>query len=318
VGDGRASTRSGLLYGIGAYIIWGVIPLYFRAVDGVSPAELLAQRIVWSFLLLTIVLTVMRRWSDLLRPLRTRRTLFSLTISAFLLAANWLIYIHSVARRDVVQASLGYFMLPLFSVFLGLIFLRERLRPPQWLAVGFAGAGIGFLMLTVDEFPWIALGVSISFGLYGLVRKVTPVDGLTGVTIETLILTPAALACLAWWGSQGSLAFGTAGWRLDLLIAASGVVTAVPLLLFGQAARMLPLSTLGFLQYIGPTAALVIAVAIFGEPLTWQKQVCFALVWTGLAILAVETALRSRQAPSPIALTESMPEDERQAVTCPD
>jgi chloramphenicol-sensitive protein RarD len=318
VGDGRGSARAGLFYGFGAYIIWGVIPLYFRAVDGVSPSELLAQRIVWSFLLLSIVLTVMRRWSDLSRPLRTRRTLLALAVSAFLLAANWLIYIHSVARREVVQASLGYFMLPLFSVFLGLIFLRERLRPPQWLAVGFAAAGIGFLMFTVDEFPWIALGVAISFGLYGLVRKVTPVDGLTGVTIETLILTPAALACLAWWRAQGTLAFGTAGGRLDLLIAASGVVTAVPLFLFGQAARSLPLSTLGFLQYIGPTAALIIAVAVFGEPLTWQKQVCFALVWIGLAILAVETVLRSRRAAPSIALRESLSGSQRQAVTCRD
>jgi chloramphenicol-sensitive protein RarD len=317
VGDGRASTRSGLLYGIVAYIIWGVIPLYFRAVDGVSPTELLAQRIVWSFLLLSIVLTVLRRWSDLWRPLRTRRTLLSLTASAFLLAANWLIYIHSVARREVVQASLGYFMLPLFSVFLGMIFLRERLRRAQWLAVGFAAAGIGFLMFTVDEFPWIALGVAVSFGLYGLVRKVTPVDGLTGVTIETLILAPAALACLVWWVSQGTLAFGTAGARLDLLIAASGIVTAIPLLLFGQAARQLPLSTLGFLQYIGPTVALVIAVAVFGEPLTWQKQVCFALVWSGLAILALETLMRSR-ATRPIPLRELPNESRRQAVTCRD
>jgi chloramphenicol-sensitive protein RarD len=316
VGDGRASVRVGLVCGLVAYIIWGVIPLYFRAVDGVSPAELLAQRIVWSFVLLAGVLTVLGRWPDLVRPLRTPRTLLLLTISAFLLAVNWLIYIHSVARREVVHASLGYFMLPLFSVFLGLIFLRERLRRAQWLAVGFAATGIGFLMITIKEFPWIALGVSISFGLYGLVRKVTPVDGLSAVTIETILLTPAALACLVWWGSAGVLEFGRHDRLLDALIVASGVVTAVPLLFFAQAARRLPLSTLGFLQYIGPIVALFIAVIAFGEPVQWEMLVCFGLVWCGLAVLAVESTLLARRLAPPPPFPEPVPENEPSAITC--
>jgi chloramphenicol-sensitive protein RarD len=318
VGDGRGSARAGLLYGIGAYIIWGIIPLYFRAVEGVSAEELLAQRIVWSFILLTIVLTILRRWPDLARPLRSPRTILNLSVSALLLAANWLIYIHSVESHQVIQSTLGYFMLPLFSVFLGLIFLRERLRPAQWLAVGLAAAGIGFLIYMVDEFPGFALGVAVSFGLYGLVRKVTPVDGLTGVTIETLLLAPAAAACLGWWWLNGTLAFGTKGAKLDGLVMASGVVTAVPLLFFGQAARRLPLSTLGFLQYVGPTLALFIAVFTFGEPFKWEQKLCFALVWSGLAVLGLETILRSRRPALRPATTAPEPEPDRQHVACGD
>lgn len=314
MGDTRPAARGGLLYALGAYFIWGVIPLYFDLVRSVSPLELLAQRIVWSFVLLALVLTVLRRWADLARPLRSRRTLLLLTASALLLAANWLVYIDSVMKRQLLQSTLGYFMLPLFSIFLGLVFFRERLRPGQWLALGIAGAGIGFLILMLDGFPWYAVGVTLSFGLYGVVRKVTPVDGLTGVTVETLLLAPAAAACLAWWGVQGTLSFGHVSLSLDALIVASGVVTAVPLLFFGQAARRLPLSTLGFLQYIGPTVALLIAVVTFGEPFEWEKQVCFGLVWAGLAVLAIESVVQQRRrVPLPT------PVDERpQAAACPE
>jgi chloramphenicol-sensitive protein RarD len=308
VGDGRGSARAGMLYGLAAYVIWGLIPLYFRAVDRVSPTELLAQRIVWSVVLLAAVLTVLRRWPLLYRPLRSPRTLLHLTVSALLLAANWLIYIHSVASRQLVQASLGYFILPLFSVFLGLIFLRERLRPVQWLAVGLAAAGIGILVLMVDQFPWIAVGLAFSFGLYGLVRKVTPVDGLSGVMIETLLLTPAALVSLAWWAVQGTLEFGKSGPVLDALIVASGLLTAIPLLFFAQATRRLPLSTLGFLQYVGPTVALLIAVTAFGESVQWEKKICFALVWAGLALLAAESVLYSRQRTAHATVTGPEPE----------
>jgi chloramphenicol-sensitive protein RarD len=316
VGDERGSARAGLIYGLAAYAIWGVIPLYFRAVDGVSSTELLAQRIVWSVLLLALVITCLGRWSDLVGTIRAPRMLPLLTASAFLLAANWLIYIQSVASRQVVQASLGYFMLPLFSVFLGLVFLRERLRGPQWVAIGFAAASIGYLLWTVDEIPWYALGVAVSFGLYGLVRKLTQVDGLSAVTVETLVLVPAALACLLWWGAKGSLVFGTRGRVLDVLIVSSGVVTAVPLLFFAGAARRLPLSTLGFLQYVGPTVSLLIAVALFGETEKWdQQKPCFILVWVGLAVLALESVLRSRAVvpPPPAPVPKG-----QQAATCPD
>jgi chloramphenicol-sensitive protein RarD len=316
VGDGRGSARAGLLYAIGAYTIWGIIPLYFRAVEGINAEELLAQRIAWSFILLSIVVTILRRWPNLVRPLRSPRTLLNLSVSALLLAGNWLIYIHSVESHQVIQASLGYFMLPLFSVFLGLIFLSEHLRPAQWLAVGLAVAGIGFLIYMVDEFPGYALGVAVTFGLYGLVRKVTPVDGLTGVTIETLLLTPAAAAFLGWWWLNGTLVFGTKGARLDALVMASGIVTAVPLLCFGQATRRLPLSTLGFLQYIGPTLALFIAVYAFDEQFKWEQKLCFALVWSGLAVLGAETLLKSRRRARLAAVTVPELEADPQHAAC--
>jgi chloramphenicol-sensitive protein RarD len=316
VGDGRASTRAGLIYGIAAYGLWGVMPLYFRAVNGVSPLELLAHRIVWCFLLLAGVLTVFRRWPDFARVVRTPDTLFLLALSAHLVAANWLIYIYGVSIERVVHTSLGYFINPLLSILLGMVFFRERLRPAQWLAVGLAAAGIGYLLVTVDEFPWIALGVAMSFALYGLVRKVTPVDGLTGLTVETLWLLPAAGGCLLWWGAHGMLLFGHGDRRLDALLLASGVVTAVPLICFGQAARRLPLSTLGFLQYLAPTAQFLIAVLWFGEPFGQEKQISFGLVWAALAVLTADSVLRARRPAATLPLPE--PVAERHPVTCRD
>jgi chloramphenicol-sensitive protein RarD len=316
MGQEREEARAGLLYGLGAYIIWGLMPLYFRAVDGVRPGELLAQRIVWSFILLVGVLTVFRRWSDLSRHLRSPRTVLLLTVSSILLAANWLIYIHSVIDRQVVQASLGYFILPLLSILLGLVFFRERLRPVQWLAASLAAIGMFLLILTIDEFPWIALGVAFSFGFYGIVRKVTPVDGLAAVTIETLLLTPAAGACLAWWATQRTLQFGSIDPLLDLLIVASGVVTAVPLWFFGQAARRLPLSTLGFIQYIGPSVALLLAVFVFGEPFEKPKLICFGLVWTGIALLVGEAIVRQRQVSLKIQSAAKAAERSPRPVSC--
>jgi chloramphenicol-sensitive protein RarD len=317
VGDGRGSARAGLLYGIAAYGLWGLMPLYFRTVDQVSALELLAHRIVWCFILLAGVLTIFRRWPDFSKTVRSPRTLILLAVSAHLVAANWLIYIYGVMNKDVLQTTLGYFINPLFSVLLGLFIFRERLRPPQWVAIALATTGVGFFVAMVDGFPWIALGVAFSFGLYGLVRKVTPVDGLIGLTVETLVLTPAAASCLMWWGMAGTLKFGNVSLQLDGLILASGLVTALPLLCFGQAARRLPLSTLGFLQYLAPTGQFLLAVLVFHEPFAWEKQVSFGLVWAALIVLTADSALRSRRSVPPAPLpplptTESQP----RAVVC--
>jgi chloramphenicol-sensitive protein RarD len=316
VGDGRESARTGLLYGIGAYGLWGVMPFYFRAVDVVSPGELLAHRIVWCFLLLVFILTVFRRWVDFARVLRSSRNLLFLAISAHLVAANWLIYIYGVNNKDVVQTTLGYFINPLFSVLLGLVFFRERLNPRQWLAISMATAGVGFFVAMVEGLPWIALGVAVSFGLYGLVRKITPVDALVGLTVETLVLAPVAASCLIWWGNQGILKFGRENRELDALIVASGVITAVPLLCFGQAARRLRLSTLGFIQYMAPTLQFLIAVFVFNEPFRWEKQVSFALVWAALIVLTVDSVLLSRRtAPAPVIVL-SLNGNQERPVAC--
>lgn len=318
MGDGGGSSRSGLFYGIAAYGLWGVMPIYFRAVDGVSPEELLAHRIVWCFLLLVATLTAFRRWGEFLAIFRRPRTLLLLVVSAHLVAANWLIYIYGVSNKDVVQTTLGYFINPLFSVLLGLVVFRERLRPPQWLAIALATAGVGFFIAMVAGFPWIALGVAFSFGLYGLVRKMTPVDGLIGLTVESLVLTPVAASCLIWWGENGALKFGTETRTLDVLLLASGAITALPLICFGQAARRLPLSTLGFLQYMAPTLQFFIAVLLFHESFMWEKQVSFALVWLALIVLTVDSVLHSRRPPSRVEESRPAAVEQPRAIACTD
>ncbi len=290
-------SAAGLLYGLAAYGCWGVMPVYFQAVMGaVTPPELLAHRIVWSVVLLAVILTLWRRWPHLRRCLAHRRVLALLLASALFVGTNWLIYIHGVATHRVVQTSLGYFINPLLSILLGLLVFRERLRGWQWVAVALAAAGVAWNLWRVGELPWIALSLAGSFAMYGLVRKVAPVDAVLGLTVETLVLLPAALAYLVWDGSHRSHVFARSDTQTCLLILASGVVTTVPLLCFGQAARRLPLSTLGFLQYLAPSMQLVLAIWLFGEDFSVEHAVTFGFIWSGLAILTVESLVVRRRA----------------------
>jgi chloramphenicol-sensitive protein RarD len=276
------------------------MPLYFRAVGAVHPAEILAHRIVWCALLLAGLLTVVGRWRDLARCLRTGRTAALLLASALLIAANWLVYIYGVWTQRILQTSLGYFVNPLFSVLLGMVFFRERLRPGQWAALTLAAAGLTHQVVAAGELPWIALAVAGSFGLYGLIRKAAPVDGLVGLTVETLLLLPAAAACLGCWIWAGTSSFGQGDATVDGLLLLSGVVTAVPLLCFGQAARGLRLSTLGFLQYLAPTVQFLLAVSLFGEPFRPEQRIAFGCTWAALAVFTAESVLaRRRQAAPP-------------------
>jgi chloramphenicol-sensitive protein RarD len=301
VSEATKDTRGGLLYGLAAYGMWGLMPLYFRVVGTVTPLEILAHRIVWSVVLVAAILTVWRRWPDLMRSLRSGRIVRLLLASALLVAVNWLVYIYGVWTERVLQTSLGYFINPLFSVVLGMVFFRERLRPWQWVALGLAAGGLAYLILTVGELPWIALAVAGTFGLYGLVRKTAPVDGLIGLAIETMLLAPAALAGLAVGVTTGTATFGNNEGVTDALLLLSGVVTTVPLLCFGQAARRLRLSTLGFLQYIGPSMQFLIALWVFGEPFLPAQQVSFAFIWAALLVFTVD-ALRAhrRRSAAPI------------------
>jgi chloramphenicol-sensitive protein RarD len=283
-----------LLYGLAAYGFWGVMPLYFRAVQAIKPLELLAHRIVWSVVLVALILTVWRRWPDLMRSVRDGQLLRLLFASALLVALNWLVYIYGVSTKRVLQTSLGYFINPLFSVVLGMVFFRERLRPWQWIALGLATAGLGYLIFQLGELPWIALALAATFGLYGLIRKKTPVDGLIGMGVETMLLVPAALIGLAFGVTRGHTTFGTNDWLTDGLLLLSGVVTTVPLVCFGQAARRLPLSTLAFLQYLAPTIQLLLAIWVFDEPFLPVQRISFGLIWTALFLITVD-ALRSRR-----------------------
>jgi chloramphenicol-sensitive protein RarD len=271
------------------------MPLYIWAMDRVPPYEILAQRIVWCGVFLLVLLTVFRRWADLGRCLRTPRTLGLLTISSFLIAANWYCYIYAANNNETIQASLGYFINPLFSVLLGMVVFHERLRPVQWLAVLLAAAGVLVLVVAGRELPWIALALTVSFGFYGLVRKLTPVDALVGLTVETMILIPGAMACVLYWLATGSGSFAHSGPATDALLLGTGVVTAVPLLCFGQAARRLPLTTLGLLQYIAPSVQFLLAVWVRGEPFAASRAVSFALIWTALLIFSVESLVRTRR-----------------------
>jgi len=212
-----------------------------------------------------------------------------------LIAGNWFLYIYGATTNQTVEASLGYFINPLFSVVLGMIFFRERLRLVQWLAVGLAVVGVLILIGMADELPWIAFSLMLTFGFYGLVRKITPVDAVIGLSVETLLLLPLACVCLIYWTNAGSGSFGQKGLATDALLLGMGVVTAVPLLCFGQAARRLPLTTLGMLQYIAPTLQFLLAVLVHGEPFPPIKAVSFGFIWTAVAIVSLESLVRAHR-----------------------
>ena len=294
--------RGGLLYGVAAYGFGGLTPLYFRSVQAlqdISPFEFLAHRIVWCAVLLTVVLGGLGRWAPLRNCLRSPRLLLMLSLSTVLIALNWYAYLQGTLTGQIEQASLGYFMIPLVNVALGVLFFGEELRPTRWLALGLAATGLVFLVVSLGELPWIALVLAVSFSLYGLVRKVAPVGSLTGLTVETLLLAPAALVVLGLWQVRGASAFGTGNAALAGLLVLSGPVTAIPLLCFGPAARRLSLSLLGFLQYISPSISLVLAVSLYKEAFPLAKAISFGLIWTALAVFSLDSLRRPSAAVLP-------------------
>jgi chloramphenicol-sensitive protein RarD len=282
---GHCRARSGLAYGIGAYSMWGVFPIYFHLLSEVPPWVVLCHRIFWSVLFLGVVVSVRREWGSIRLILRHRRNVLLLLGGGVLIALNWLIFIYSVTSHQVLQASLGYFINPLLSVALGMIFLGERLRRWQWLAVFIAGAAVANLAIHSAALPWIALSLAATFGFYGLVRKKVDINSLHGLLIETAILLPLALVALA-LGPSGGMPRATLG-----ILSLSGVLTAVPLLMFGAAVRRLRLSTVGFLQYIGPTLQFLVAVLVFHEPLDRAKLGSFALCWLGIAVYTIDSLM---------------------------
>jgi len=282
----------GLWLGAGAYILWGLLPLYLKLLTGVPAVQVLAHRVVWSLLLLAIVVVVLGRLRTV-RAAARGRTLALLGASATLIAINWLTYIWAVQHAHVLEASLGYFINPLVNVALGVAVLGERVSRVQRVAVGIAAAGVAVMALSGGGAIWISLVLAVSFGLYGLIRKVAAIDALGGLTIETLLLAPLSLVVLAYAGAAGNAAFGQER-SVDLLLILAGPVTAAPLLLFAAAARRLTLATLGLLQYLGPTLQFAEAVLIFGEPLRPVHMVTFAAIWTGCALYAWDAWRRSR------------------------
>jgi chloramphenicol-sensitive protein RarD len=281
----QGGSRTGLLCGLGAYIVWGFIPLYFRALANVPPLIILCHRVCWCALFLGVVVSIRREWSSIWPILRNPRKVLLLSAGAVLIALNWLIFIYAVIARQVLQSSLGYFITPLLSIALGMLFLRERLRTWQWLAVSIAAAGVANLGFRSAGLPWIALCLAGSFSLYGLVRKKVDVNSLHGLLIETVILLPVALVLLVVLPAAKVPPF-TVG-----LLSLSGIITAVPLLLFGVAVRRLKLATIGFLQYVGPTLQFLVAIFLFREPLDAAKLASFGLCWLGIAVYITESLL---------------------------
>lgn len=296
--DAARARARGFAYALGAYAIWGLIPVYFKLVAAAPALELLAHRVLWAFALLLPIGWRRDRFAELWRALASRQVLFGLAASTVLLAVNWLIYIWAVYGSRIVEASLGYFLTPLVNVLLGVVALKERLERPVAVALALAGLGVAWLTLAAARPPWIAVGLALSFGSYGLVRKlVRGVGAMAGLTVETALLAPLALGYLAWARERGTLAFLAGPSLLDLLLVLAGPITAIPLLLFAAALARLPLSSLGFMQYVSPSMQFLLAVLVFGEPFSRAQAGAFGLIWLALVLFALHTLRRGAAEP---------------------
>ena len=282
---------SGFWRGVAAYCIWGLFPLYWKLVEQVPALQIISHRIVWSFVTLAIV--VAARFRREIAAQLDRRTLSIYAIAAVLISINWFLYVYAVNTGFVLETSLGYFITPLVNVLLGVIVLRERLRPLQWCAVVLASAGVLHLTFGYGSLPWIAIGLALSFGSYGLVKKTAPLDSLAGLTLETGIVVVPAAAYLIAANANGHGAFLHSGLTSDLLLAGGGPVTVVPLVLFASAVRRVTLTTIGLLQYIAPTIQFFLGVFLYGEPFAGTRLIGFVIVWTACALFSID-GLRAR------------------------
>lgn len=284
----RTTQGSGLVLGFVAYSLWGLFPLYFHLLQGMSPVEVVANRVVWSLVFLVFLTGVRGSWPSTRASMRPLRKAALLALAAAFIALNWLVYVYAVVTGQVVEASLGYFITPLVVVGLGVTVLRERLRPGQWAAVGIAVFAVLVLSVSYGRLPWISLVLACSFSLYGLIKKQAGVGAMESLTIETAALAPAALATMAWFAATGQSALVSGDVRSTVLLALLGPVTAIPLLAFGAAARRISLSTLGLLQYLTPVIQFLIGVLALGEAMPPSRWIGFFLVWTSLVVMTAD------------------------------
>lgn len=285
------NNNKGIWFGVAAYGIWGLFPLYWKLLKSVPASQIVAHRLVWSLVFVLMVLAVRRDWTWL-KTAFTRRTLMIYLSAGVLLTANWLLYVYAVNTGLVVEASLGYFINPLISVLFGVIFLKERLPLNKWIAIGLAAIGVLYLTVRYGSFPWLAIGLALTFGIYGLIKKISPYDALHGLTMETLMVFPPILIYLLVLEVQGQGAFLHGAPTVSLLLILAGVVTSIPLLLFSAAARSIPLSTVGLLQYLTPTGQFLLAVFFFAEPFSPDQLVGFIIIWVALAIFSLGGLLK--------------------------
>ena len=285
--------NAGIWYALGAYVLWGLFPIYWKWLQHVSAIQVIGHRIVWSFILLLIVIFVSKQWTKFQSTL-TRRVLGAYLIAGLLLSVNWLVYVWGVNNGFVVETSLGYFINPLLSVLLGVIFLKERLRPAQWFPIGLAAFGVIYLTWVYSSLPWIALALAFSFGFYGLAKKVSPLGSLFGLTLETGLVFIPALAYLIFVGNAGQGSFEHASIGTDLLLIGAGAVTTIPLWMFASAAKRIPLTMVGIMQYIAPTIQFLLGIFIFKEVFTTTKLIGFSMVWIALILFWVEGVFARR------------------------
>ncbi|MCV2489679.1 EamA family transporter RarD [Geodermatophilus sp. YIM 151500] len=299
--------RPGVAFGLAAYGLWGLFPLYFPLLEPAGGLEIVAHRVLWSLVFVALVLTVARRWRLVRAAVTELRTVLILVGAALLISGNWLIFVYGVNSGQVVETSLGYFINPLVSVLLAVVVLRERLRRLQWVAVGIAAVAVAVLTVDYGRPPWIALSLAVTFALYGLLKKLVRVESAPGLFLETALVALPAVVVLALLHTRGLAATGDEGTGHLLLMMGSGVATAVPLLLFAAAARRVPLSTVGLLQYLTPLMQLAIGVFVYGEPMPPARLAGFAIVWVALAVFTVDS-LRNARAVRRRALAEVVPE----------
>jgi chloramphenicol-sensitive protein RarD len=305
----RHEARAGFAYGLGAYLWWGLFPIYVKMIGHVPSTVVVAQiyvkmighvpstvvvahRVVWSLAFLAGLLSIRRAWGELRTSIASRKVLLTLTATAVLIAINWGVFIWAIERKQLLQCSLGYFMTPLMNVLLGVVVLRERLRLSQIVGVGLAGAAVAYFAWTIGSLPWVSLALALSFSFYGLLRKMTSAGPLVGLAVETGLLFPIALAWIIWKAATGQTHFSPGTWGL---LSLSGVITMVPLLMFASAARRLPLSVIGFLQYVAPSCQGLLAVLVYGEPFRREQMVTFGLIWLALVIYSVDSVLALRR-----------------------
>ncbi|TYD00109.1 EamA family transporter RarD [Arthrobacter echini] len=297
----RSENSLGILFGISAYGLWGLLPLYFIILAPAGPVEIVANRVLWSLVFCALLLTAMRSWRPVLTALRTPQIVGPLTLAAMLIAVNWLVYTYGVTSGQAIEASLGYFINPIVSVLLGVLVLHEKLRPLQWTAIGMGVLAVIVLAVGYGSVPWIALTLAFSFGTYGFVKKKvgSRVDAVSSLSIETVVLAPIAAIVMLWLSSTGAATLTSEGTGHFWIMAASGVITAVPLIFFGAAARRLPLTTIGMLQYLAPVLQFLLALLVLHEEMPFERWIGFGLVWVGLALLTIDMVRTVRRQPRP-------------------
>jgi len=299
VNSASPNQNNGLLYALGAHAFWGLMPLYLLLVEGVPPLEFVAWRLIFTLPLCLIFIAVTRGWEELGAVLRNRRAVLTLVGSATMVAINWWLYVWAIQNGNVYAASLGYYILPLMMMLLGLVVLGERMSRVQWAAVALAGLGVGVLALGALTTMWLSLSMAVTFGIYGLLRKTVAAGALAGLTVETMILFPAALGIAAWYGATPEGPAVARGWELGLAVAWSGPMTAIPLMWFAIAARRLPYTVMGFLQFSSPTIVFLLGLTVFGQELRPAQLACYVMIWAAAGLFTWEL-LRGRRAEEPV------------------